>query len=47
MVAGPAAAATFAGGAKILDEPEDQFYGDRRYSAVDPEGHHWYFAQHV
>ena len=34
-------------GAKILDEPEDQFYGDRRYGAEDPEGHHWYFAQHV
>ena len=34
-------------GAKILDQPEDQFYGDRRYSAADPEGHHWYFAQHL
>ncbi len=34
-------------GAQILEEPEDQFYGDRRYSAADPEGHHWYFAQHV
>jgi PhnB protein len=34
-------------GAKIIDEPADQFYGDRRYSAADPEGHHWYFAQHV
>ena len=34
-------------GAKILEEPKDQFYGDRRYGAVDPEGHHWYFAQHV
>jgi PhnB protein len=34
-------------GAKILEEPEDQFYGDRRYGAVDPEGHQWYFAQHV
>ncbi len=34
-------------GAKILEEPVDQFYGDRRYSAADPEGHHWYFAEHV
>ena len=34
-------------GALILAEVEDQFYGDRRYGAEDPEGHHWYFAQHV
>ena len=34
-------------GAKILEEPTDQFYGDRRYAAEDPEGHVWYFAQHV
>jgi len=34
-------------GAKIIDEPEDQFYGDRRYGAEDPEGHHWFFATHV
>jgi PhnB protein len=34
-------------GARILAEPEDQFYGDRRYGAVDPEGHEWYFATHV
>jgi PhnB protein len=34
-------------GAKILAEPADQFYGDRRYGVEDPEGHHWYFAQHV
>ena len=34
-------------GAKILSEPEDQFYGDRRYSAEDPEGHQWFFATHV
>lgn len=34
-------------GAKILEEPKDQFYGDRRYGAVDPEGHNWYFVQHV
>ena len=34
-------------GAKILEEPADQFYGDRRYGAEDPEGHQWYFATHV
>ena len=34
-------------GAKITEEPKDQFYGDRRYAAEDPEGHVWYFAQHV
>jgi PhnB protein len=34
-------------GAKILEEPVDQFYGDRRYSAEDPEGHQWFFATHV
>jgi hypothetical protein len=31
----------------ILEEPKDQFYGDRRYGAEDPEGHSWFFAQHV
>jgi PhnB protein len=34
-------------GAKILSEPADQFYGDRRYAAEDPEGHLWYFAEAV
>ncbi len=34
-------------GAKILAEPADQFYGDRRYAAEDPEGHQWFFAQHI
>ena len=34
-------------GAKILAEPEDQFYGDRNYRVEDPEGHHWNFAQHI
>jgi uncharacterized glyoxalase superfamily protein PhnB len=36
-----------AGGAKIVREPADQFYGDRTYAAEDPEGHHWSFATHV
>lgn len=34
-----------AAGAVIATEPADQFYGDRTYMAVDPEGHHWTFAQ--
>jgi uncharacterized glyoxalase superfamily protein PhnB len=36
-----------AAGAKILMEPADQFYGDRCYIAVDPEGHRWTFSQQV
>ncbi|MGO8864105.1 MAG: VOC family protein [Acidimicrobiales bacterium] len=36
-----------AAGAHVLHEPVDQFYGDRTYSAEDPEGHQWTFAQHV
>lgn len=35
------------GGAKILTAPEDKPYGDRVYSVADPEGHHWFFAQHL
>jgi len=34
-------------GATIVMEPADQFYGDRTYTAADPEGHHWTFAQTV
>jgi len=34
-------------GAAVLEEPQDKFYGDRRCGLVDPEGHQWYFAQHV
>lgn len=34
-------------GAVIAAEPEDQFYGDRTYRAVDPEGHVWTFSAHV
>lgn len=36
-----------AAGAVILQEPSDQFYGDRTYRARDPEGHVWTFAQNV
>jgi PhnB protein len=32
-------------GAEITEEPTDQEYGERRYTAVDPEGHRWFFAQ--
>ncbi len=36
-----------AAGATILQEPTDQFYGDRTYRARDPEGHVWSFGQTV
>ena len=32
-----------AAGAKIVSEPADA-HGHRRYTAEDPEGHHWMFA---
>jgi len=34
-------------GAKIVMELADQFYGDRTYTAADPEGHCWTFSQSV
>lgn len=34
-------------GAKIDQEPETQFYGDRTYRARDLEGHIWTFSQTV
>ena len=40
-------AAARAAGARIAAEPADQFFGDRTYRAVDPEGHVWTFALHV
>ena len=41
-----------AGGATISIEPKTTDYGgeywaDRSYGAVDPEGHHWWFTQRV
>ena len=36
-----------AAGGEIVEEPSDQFYGDRTYRAKDPEGHVWTFAQKV
>jgi uncharacterized glyoxalase superfamily protein PhnB len=36
-----------AAGAVILQEPTDQFYGDRTYRIRDLEGHVWTFGQTV
>ena len=36
-----------AAGAEIVEEPADQEYGDRRYAALAPEGHQWFYAQRV
>ena len=34
-------------GARIVMEIEDMFWGDRRYEALDPEGHRWHFAERL
>ena len=34
-------------GAKIQQEPQTQFYGDRTYRCTDPEGHIWTIGQTV
>ena len=34
-------------GATVEMELQDQPWGDRRYEALDLEGHRWYFAEHV
>ena len=36
-----------AAGAEIIQEPTDQFYGERQYRARDPEGHVWTFSQPI
>ncbi len=36
-----------ASGAEIVMEPEDMFWGDRRYEALDLEGHRWHFAERL
>ncbi|MDN5746121.1 MAG: VOC family protein, partial [Nocardioidaceae bacterium] len=36
-----------AAGAVIVEEPSDEFYGDRTYRALDNEGHCWTFAMQV
>lgn len=33
-----------AAGARLIQEPADQFWGDRTCSLTDPEGHNWGFA---
>lgn len=34
-------------GATVVQEPEDQFYGDRTYRVLDLEGHSWTFGQTI
>jgi PhnB protein len=36
-----------AAGATIVTSLEDLPWGDRRYQAMDPEGHQWTFGQHI
>ena len=36
-----------AAGAAIREEPTDQDYGERRFTAEDLEGHVWYFARQI
>jgi uncharacterized glyoxalase superfamily protein PhnB len=36
-----------AAGAVIKEEPTDQDYGERRFTAVDPEGQYWFFGQKI
>jgi uncharacterized glyoxalase superfamily protein PhnB len=36
-----------AAGATIAAEPQDEFYGDRSYRAIDIEGHRWTFSTKV
>jgi uncharacterized glyoxalase superfamily protein PhnB len=41
-----------AAGAEIVDEPAvhdygDEYWSDRSYGAVDPEGHMWWFSQRL
>ncbi len=40
---GHAARARDAGG-RIIEEPNDTAYGQRRYGVEDPQGHHWFFG---
>jgi uncharacterized glyoxalase superfamily protein PhnB len=36
-----------AAGARIVQEPAEQIYGDATYRALDPEGRVWCFREHV
>jgi PhnB protein len=39
--------AALGAGGKTLQEPADEFYGDRRAAVEDPCGNQWYMATHV
>ena len=41
------AAHASAAGAKVLQPPADQFYGDRNCKLRDPFGHVWMFGSHI
>jgi uncharacterized glyoxalase superfamily protein PhnB len=34
-------------GARVISPPEDQLYGERQYSVVDPGGHSWTFSESI
>ena len=34
-------------GAKIIMEPQDQFYGERSAKVLDPYGHEWLIGSHI
>jgi uncharacterized glyoxalase superfamily protein PhnB len=34
-------------GARIIEEPNNLPFGQRRYGCADPQGHEWYFAQPI
>jgi PhnB protein len=36
-----------AAGAEIVEQPENQEYGHRRFTAKDPEGQVWFFAREI
>jgi uncharacterized glyoxalase superfamily protein PhnB len=36
-----------AAGARVVMQLEDMFWGDRRYEALDHEGHRWYFGERL
>jgi uncharacterized glyoxalase superfamily protein PhnB len=36
-----------AAGAKIIEEMNEPFYGERQFCAEDLEGHQWLFSRHM
>jgi PhnB protein len=36
-----------AAGAKLIMEPQDQFYGERSSKVLDPFGHEWLLGSHI